>query len=108
MLSALLVLGHGWTFDDCAEATNISEKTHRVFFGKFVAKWSSHKYPALVRCPETESEFRECGVECKQAGFDGCFASIDCVHIPWDLCPYSLTNICTGKEKYGAQCQQFN
>ncbi len=94
----LRVLGRGWSFDDCAEATNINETTHRLFFEKFVARWSISKYEEFVVHPETEEEFRECELLYKEAGFDGCVGSIDCVHIPWEHCPAFLTNVCTGKE----------
>lgn len=36
VLGALRYLGRGWTFDDIAEATGVSEEVHRTFFVNFV------------------------------------------------------------------------
>jgi hypothetical protein len=100
ILSVLRVIGRNITFDDIAEVTNISEETLRIFFHKFVKKWSEVKYPELVKAPETQEEFIENEFEYKRAGFNGCHASIDCVHIRWDATPFGLKNISTGKEGY--------
>ena len=100
ILGALRVLGRGALFDDCAEMSNLSETTHREFFKEFVEHWSVHKYPNLVQAPTTQAEFERCQAPYKAAGFDGCFASVDCVHIAWDNCPFYLKNVCKGKEGY--------
>lgn len=99
ILGTLRVLGRNAMFDDVAEATNISEEVHRNFFRKFVLRWSLSKYPELVRAPETEEEFRDNEQEYHRAGFTGCFASVDCVHVRWEA-PYGSQNVYTGKEGY--------
>ena len=35
----------------------------------------------------------------EQLGLPGCKGSMDCNHISWDKCSYTLKNMCTGKEK---------
>ena len=35
-----------------------------------------------------------------QAGFPGCFASLDVTHITWDSTPAFMQNLCIGKEGY--------
>jgi hypothetical protein len=41
VLSCLRILGRGWTFDCCAEATNIGRDTIRTFFHEFVLRFVS-------------------------------------------------------------------
>jgi hypothetical protein len=36
----------------------------------------------------------------EKMGLPGCIGSTDCVHLQWDRCPLSLTNLCKGKEGY--------
>ncbi len=100
ILGTLRALGRSVTFDDLADYTGISEEVHRRFFHDFCHRWSVSKYPELVRMPETQAEFEDHAHEYKLAGLDGCFGSIDCVHIAWWRCSASLTNACTGKEGY--------
>jgi len=98
ILGVLRVIGRNIMFDDVAEVTNIDEDTLRVFFHKFVKKWAEVKFPELVRAPVTQEEFINNEYEYKRAGFDGCHASIDCVHVRWDATPFGLKNVSTGKE----------
>jgi hypothetical protein len=46
VLSCLRILGRGWTFDCCAEATNIGRDTIRTFFHEFVMRYVSY-FPYL-------------------------------------------------------------
>ena len=100
MLGYLRVIGRGWAFDDVAEATEISEETHRLFFHKFSRLFSEALFDVWVRGPKDDEELRDWMAEYTEAGFPGCFGSVDGVHILWEKCTSGLKNICKGKETY--------
>ena len=59
ILGALRYLGRGWTFDDIAEATGISEESHRIFLALFVKAGRKFLYPMFVKRPETDAEVKD-------------------------------------------------
>ncbi len=92
---SVTMLKRRFCFDDVAEATNISEEACRVFFHAMCHRWSVTRHPELASTPE---EFENHTREYRQAVFDGCVGSID-----WDgRTPFTLLNVCKGKEGYRA------
>ena len=82
------------------ELSNISEETHRRFFEAYTDESAAdfrrecaeeHHTPDYVK--ESERVFRA-------NGFPGCVAAIDCVHVPWGMCPTGLKGAFTGKEGF--------
>lgn len=59
ILGSLRYLGRGWTFDDIAEATGVSEESHRNFLVLFVKACRKYLYPMWVKRPETDSEVKD-------------------------------------------------
>lgn len=92
ILGSLRYLGRGWTFDDIAEATGVSEESHRIFFSKFVKACRKHLYPMWVKRPVTEEEVKDHMSEFKAAAFDGCIGSADVTHIIMEKCCARLKN----------------
>jgi hypothetical protein len=92
VLGALRYLGRGWTFDDIAEATGVSEESHRKFFPLFVKACRKFLYPMWVKRPETAEEVKDHMAEFKAAAFDGCIGSADVTHIITEKCHARLKN----------------
>ena len=92
ILGSLRYLGRGWTFDDIAEATGVSEESHRTFFSLFVKACRKFLYPMWVKRPETVSEVKDHMSEFKAAAFDGCIGSADVTHIIMEKCHARLKN----------------
>jgi hypothetical protein len=81
ILTSLRYLGRGWTFDDCEEATAISEDVCRVFFHEFVLYGQKVLFPKYVVAPRTQAEAESCMAEFALAGFPGCIGSMDASHV---------------------------
>ena len=92
ILGALRYLGRGWTFDDIAEATGISEESHRIFLALFVKAGRKFLYPMFVKRPETDAEVKDPMSEFKAAAFDGCIGSADVTHVIMEKCYARLKN----------------
>ena len=99
ILAVLQLLGRGLCFDDVALTTNISEEVIRVFFHDFIDKFVHKYYHDFIKVPEGAA-LGKCLAEYQALGFPGAVGSMDCVHVRWDMCPFSLTNLCKGKEGY--------
>lgn len=100
ILSVLRVLGRATCFDGIQEITGGSAEAHRTFFHEFCLRFSRTMYDRKIHVPESEEELRRTMSDYSRMGIPGAFGSTDCVHVRWDMCPASLTNICTGKEGY--------
>ena len=100
ILSVLRVLGRGTCFDGIEEITGGSAEAHRVFFHDFCRRFSKRFYSTYVHIPETEEELKKAMSDYSRMGLPGAFASMDCVHARWGMCPTSLRNLCVGKEGY--------
>lgn len=90
VLTALRHLGRGWTFDDLAEQTAISEEVIRVHFHKFIEWGSTVLFSRHVTAPQDlvttlaqEHEFRT-------AGLPGCVGSMDATHVALEKCSFRL------------------
>ncbi len=108
MLGALDYLGRGWTFDDIAEATGVSEEVHRTFFVDFVKvcfhlyvhylwpliefpSWlfqvgSTILYDKWVVTPHTAAVAASSVPEFARAGLPGAVGSADGTHITLEKC----------------------
>jgi hypothetical protein len=81
LLAALRYLGRGWTFDDLAENTAISQEVLRVFFHAFIDYGSTVLYQLYIRPPRTSWDARVHSAEYEIAGFPGAVGSSDATHI---------------------------
>lgn len=70
---------------------------HR-FFHKFVEKVTKELCPEHVKFPSTTEEAENVMHQYAAIGMAGAIGKMDCVHIKWDRCPYSQTNLHNGKE----------
>jgi hypothetical protein len=100
VLGVLRILGRGICLDDVEELTNISKTTMHKFFHLWTKKFREHVTPEHVKIPETAMEIEEVLKPYEAVGFPGAMGCTDVVHIWWDKCPISLTNLYTGKEGY--------
>jgi hypothetical protein len=100
VLAVLRRLGRGGPFDDCWDGSGMDGETARVFFHDFCAKFSSTLYHVYVQPPTTSEDIKNVTTIYKLLGFPGAVGSIDCVHVRWDKCPFSLRSSCSGKEGY--------
>ena len=108
ILGSLRYLGRGWTFDDIAEATGVSEESHRIFFALFVKACRKYLYPMWVKRPITEEEVKDHMSEFKAAAFDGCIGSADVTHIIMEKCYARLKNQNTGpKDSHTTRAYQL-
>jgi hypothetical protein len=53
-----------------------------------------------VSTPKNRDELVKVEAAYSLLGLPGAIGSMDVVHIPWCMCPSSLSNLCTGKEGY--------
>jgi hypothetical protein len=100
ILAVLRVLGRATCFDGIEEITGASAESHRVFFHDFCKKFASKYYHEYVYLPRNNDELRSSMSDYSRMGIPGALGSTDCVHVRWDMCPASLTNLCSGKEGY--------
>lgn len=99
VLGVLRVLGRGWLFDDVAEATKMDQSTVRRFFHNFCATFVDDFFHTYVHMPAPGSQdLRNVMNVYATVGLDGCVGSVDCVHLAWGRCPYSLHHLHVGKE----------
>eukprot|EP00979_Chaetoceros_neogracilis_P013687 scaffold4001_cov141-Chaetoceros_neogracile.AAC.1 len=89
-LGALRYLGRKCTFDDLAENTFISERTHSRFFEAFIKFGSTSLYEQYVRAPQTPAEAASHMHEMTIAGFPGAVGSGDATNIIIENCRYGL------------------
>ena len=99
MLGILRILGRNWCCDDVAEATGMGESTVRHSFHTFISNFVDRYYEDYIHRP-TGQKLASMMKVYEKMGLPGCIGSTDCVHLKWDRCPLSLTNLCKGKEGY--------
>ena len=99
LLCVLRMLGRNWCSDDIAEATGMGESTAQLLFLTFCKNFVAEFYEATICRPQGEKLTRMMAVY-EKMGLPGCIGYTDCVHIKWDRCPVTLTNVCKGKEGY--------
>jgi hypothetical protein len=87
-LAALQYLGWGWTFDDLAESTAISQEVLCVFFHSFIDFGSTVLYKLYIRPPQTSSDASVHAAEYKIAGFPGAIGPTDATHIMLERVSY--------------------
>ena len=100
ILCVLRMLGRGEVADSCAESTNMSEDTIRVFFHEFCARTAETLFDDVIQVPKTEAEIRKVEAQYRSRGMPGCLGSVDCVHVAWEKCPYLYRNLFIGKEGF--------
>lgn len=87
VLSAFHILGHGESFRSVEGRTGIDEDTIRTFFHQFTEWMVQRFYEEFVNIPyNLQLDSIVADYECQ--GLPGAAGSMDCVHIPWDQCPY--------------------
>jgi len=89
-LGALRYLGRKCTFDDLAEITFISERTHCRFFESFINFGSTTLYKQHVTAPLTPTEAAPHMHEMEIAGFPGATGSGDATHCIINECRWGL------------------
>ena len=92
------MLGRGWCIDDVCESSIISEETMRSSFHTFNKQFTQNYYSEYVQIPTGDELLKTMSIY-DSMGLSGCIGSMDGVHIMWDKCPVSMTNLCKGKEK---------
>jgi len=107
VLGVLRVLGRGTCFDGIEELSLADEETHRVFFHRWTKKFSDKYFTTYIHPPRNAEELARAIDIYTRMGLPGAMGSVDVVHVRWDKCPVTLTNICKGKEGYpslGYEC----
>jgi hypothetical protein len=99
LLGVLRIIGRNWCLDDVNESSGISESTMQRFFHRFCRIFVANFWDDFVKKPDVATLDAILEVYAR-LGLPGCIGSIDCVHLRWDMCPVSWTNICQGKEGY--------
>jgi hypothetical protein len=99
VLGILRILGRNWCCDDVAEASGMGESTVRLNFHTFISNFVERYYDDYIHRPSGQKLANMMKVY-EKMGLPGCIGSTDCVHVKWDRCPLSLTNLCKGKEGY--------
>jgi hypothetical protein len=93
ILTSLRYLGRGWTFDDCEEATAVSEDVCRVFFHEFISFGKNVLYPKYVVAPNTREDAAACSAEFAQAGLPGAIGSMDATHVCHERIQFRLRQL---------------
>jgi len=93
VLCALHYLGRGWTFDDLAESTAISEEVIHIFFHKFIEWGSTILFEKHVNAPLDLETARAQEHEFREAGLPGCVGSMDATHVALERCSYRMRQL---------------
>ncbi len=96
LLGTLCYLGHGWTFDDIEEATNINKETHRQFLHVFIKFGSTVLFDKHVCMPTNAEEAADHMSEYFIAGLPGCVGSADATHVILEKCFHGLAQMHKG------------
>jgi len=99
VLACLRILGRDACCDDIEEMSEIAESTVNAVFKQFVTGCVAKLFESYVNVP-VDDELQTIKETYARLGFPGCVGSMDCTHVPWAMCPVSLTHQCTGKEGY--------
>ena len=84
LLASLRYLALGVPWDAMEDIVNVSRRTLRTWFYKKFLPWMmKHKYHEHVQYPTTSDEVAVLMDPWTRAGFPGCIACVDGVHIPW-------------------------
>ena len=97
ILCALYVLGQGAPFRTCKGRSGVDEETVRGFFHDFMQWMVQRFYNEWIREPY-ENQLDDIVADYERLGLPGAAGSMDCVHIPWDACPFLYRNMNKGKE----------
>jgi hypothetical protein len=93
ILTSLWYLGRGWTFDDCEEATAVSEDVCRVFFHEFIHFGQNVLYPKYVMAPNSLEDAAACSAKFAQAGLPGAIGSMDATHVCHERIQFRLRQL---------------
>jgi hypothetical protein len=93
ILTSLRYLGRGWTFDDCEEASAVSEDVCRVFFHEFIRFGKNVLYPKYVVAPNTQKDAAACSAEFAQAGLPSAIGSMDATHVCHERIQFRLRQL---------------
>ena len=90
----------------------MSEETHRRFFEAYTDASAADFRRECADVHHTPEYLEESERVFRANGFPGCVAAIDCVHVPWGMCPTGLKGAFTGKEgfatvSYEVSCNQL-
>jgi len=99
VLCALRILGRGSYCDDISEMSQVPLSTVNSIFKDFVIGFTSAYFSEFVRFPEGQRR-RDVMEMYSLLGFPGCIGSMDATHVRLGKCPFSLINVCKGKEGY--------
>jgi hypothetical protein len=99
VLIALRILGRGNCIDDICEMSGVANSTVNAVFKGFCQLFRDRFFSTYVSPPTGEYLEKVLG-SYREMGMPGAFGSIDCTHVKWDMCPVSLTNLCSGKEGF--------
>src|SRR6056300_934652 len=103
-MGVLRYLGQVIPFDSLEELSEISPQKHQSFFHEFVGWFSDPEKcdfaKQYLKMPETPNEIEHVTKLYEKKGIPGTCGSVDCVHIPWDMCPAGYRADCKGKEGY--------
>jgi hypothetical protein len=92
VLIALRILARGNCADDIAEMSNGRSASVYTFFTTFVLEFSRRFLNDYVQIP-TGQQLQRTLDSYRDVGAPGCAGSMDCTHLPWDMCPVSLTHL---------------
>ena len=99
LLGALFILANGSTFFTVTELTYMSEEVVRSFF----LTWLGHMFLSIkaeyIYFPSDDVTNKFVVEEYAKLGFPDFVGSVDCVHVGWDKCPFSMwKHLFKGKE----------
>lgn len=98
--ACLRYLGSGASFQIISDMSGISEPSCRQYFKFFVRNFCEKCYSLYVPMPQCREDVRLHEMQYDLLGFPGCFGSVDCVHIRWDMAAAKLTHSYAGKEHF--------
>jgi hypothetical protein len=96
VLGAFRMVTRNSTFDDLAEATNISEDVHRRFSKVFFQWYAKEVFPKVCFLPAVE-DLKTSSREYELAGIPATATSVDVVHTRLWCCSANLKNAATGE-----------
>jgi hypothetical protein len=80
-------------FDDCGEATAISEDVCCVFFHEFICFGKNVLYCKYVMASNTQEDAAACSAKFAQAGLPGAIGSMDATHVCHERIQFQLRQL---------------
>jgi len=98
LMAVLRFLARGHDSATIKSSSLIGESTVHGIIKKFLHTFVERYESDWLQRRPTLEELHHIMETYRKLGFPGAIGSVDCTHVDWNKCPYSMANSCRGKE----------